>query len=1204
MRKQPLYKPESWLILDHKACYKHIYHAGGDQEGIFSVVRDKVVPTAEFAFAKFIERYLEPALAEYAPRQIIVAHDMGIKYRQNLLPEYKQKRGERERCEIEDEQMERMHKLLVELYKRMGIMQVGVDGVEADDVIAYLCGNLKGIKQVRTVDADLLALVNEDTIVNLKEDCYTDDDWYKDTFPLNSAENCISISKAMLGDTSDGYKGVPGFGPAKWDELVEAVGYDGVKEIEAAVEARDVEPVKAAAELTGLKSLQLLVNNWDEFRRQWQVAKLHPELCWKPAGKKLPKLLWTRRVASRVKVQELLASVNCLDLFSVFEPFLPVAYLLTQKEYDPDFIAAIKNEILKSPFVAFDYESWDDQQFECYRLNDPDYVDVLSQKLTGGVLTFGQNLESSVYVSVGHKSERNLPVSTLLDLVMFAYENKPLVAHNAMFEMTVTKTNTGIELEGLYDTNIMSSYVDENSRSGLKYLSKSILNYDQVSYGDTLAAAGVSNMAELTPEQVFNYGVDDGVVTAYLFDFMHMILQLEGTIDFYEQNELYTANVLMQAFMEGVVMDTELMSQIREDDERVSREAIERIRAILSEHCQDGPGLDYSGVEGLIEAERPIQKKLLRAKYKKQAEAGKNLDTDQAFWIRQQTEGALQRWETKLQAAVPYVPYGRDEIPVVFAPTVKQFETVTTALGLDPLEKVTQAAISEWLARHSVNFETDEVVMLTPKQQKFVTLLGAASKQLNKREGEAYEQLCQFCAGFFPPKISEYGDELSLNSPNQMQELLYCKLALPLRLRTKAQAGSARMTLGLEGSPGTDDKVIKMALANDCEGEHEWKAEVLNLILEAKAALTRLGLYHKPYPNWVRPTDGRIHPSVRNCGTVTRRPAGGAPNILQVSKGETRRDSGLRMRSLFLPPHPDYVAVPIDYSGQELRIMACQTMDTNLLSVYGVTRTEHGTYFHSTDNEKDLHGMTASGIIGVDYETFIEAYNDEGHANHKDYSKVRGKKAKGTNFGLSYGAGAETLSRNLTVPVEEAEQLLSAAHATYPGIGMWQERSADFARTYGFTQTAFGTRRHMTDDIFSKEAGKRSRMERQGANFEIQGTAADMLKKVLTGIWQRGLIQRLRMVFFAPIYDEVVSWVHVDDVWDYCVEMNEIMSGATPPGHVVPQVPEFSVGPDWGKVKELGRLPEREVIEQAARAAWEENQQRLHLWERNTNRAA
>jgi hypothetical protein len=64
------------------------------------------------------------------------------------------------------------------------------------------------------------------------------------------------------------------------------------------------------------------------------------------------------------------------------------------------------------------------------------------------------------------------------------------------------------------------------------------------------------------------------------------------------------------------------------------------------------------------------------------------------------------------------------------------------------------------------------------------------------------------------------------------------------------------------------------------------------------------------------------------------------------------------------------------------------------------------------------------------------------------------------------------------------------------------------------------------------------------------------------------------------------------------------MSEATPPGHVVPQVPEFSIGPDWGKVKELGRLPEREVIEQAARAAWEENQQRLHLWERTTNRAA
>ena len=93
--------------------------------------------------------------------------------------------------------------------------------------------------------------------------------------------------------------------------------------------------------------------------------------------------------------------------------------------------------------------------------------------------------------------------------------------------------------------------------------------------------------------------------------------------------------------------------------------------------------------------------------------------------------------------------------------------------------------------------------------------------------------------GFFEPREVVTGDELSLGSPNQMQELLYCKLGLPVRLRTKPQKDSVRDKLKLDGNPGTDDKSIKMALANDCEGALAWKGEALTLILKAKAAQTR-----------------------------------------------------------------------------------------------------------------------------------------------------------------------------------------------------------------------------------------------------------------------------------------------------------------------------------------------------------------------------
>ncbi|MCY1432821.1 DNA polymerase family A [compost metagenome] len=164
----------------------------------------------------------------------------------------------------------------------------------------------------------------------------------------------------------------------------------------------------------------------------------------------------------------------------------------------------------------------------------------------------------------------------------------------------------------------------------------------------------------------------------------------------------------------------------------------------------------------------------------------------------------------------------------------------------------------------------------------------------------------------------------------------------------------------------------------------------------------------------------------------------------------------------------------------------------------------------------------------------------------------------------------------------------------YARIPQWQMETARFMEKNGFTLTAFGTKRHATEDIFSKDGGKVARQHRQGTNATIQGSAACMLRIVLTLIVERGLLDRLDMVFFAPIYDEVVAWVHRDDVAEYCREMDEIMRSATPPGHAVAQVPEFSVGPDWGRVHELGRYPGDDAINAAVARAVEEGRE---MWE-------
>lgn len=210
------------------------------------------------------------------------------------------------------------------------------------------------------------------------------------------------------------------------------------------------------------------------------------------------------------------------------------------------------------------------------------------------------------------------------------------------------------------------------------------------------------------------------------------------------------------------------------------------------------------------------------------------------------------------------------------------------------------------------------------------------------------------------------------------------------------------------------------------------------------------------------------------------------------------------MRSQYIPPNPDFVCVAIDFNGQEIRLMANLANDPVMMSVYDPA------------DEKDLHSMTGAAISNIAYDVFRLALNDKEHNQHKAAKDAR-KSAKGVNFGMAYGSGAGTLSRNLIVPKETAQELLDKTMDLYSRIRPWQQETAKFMETYGYTLTAFGSKRHATADIFSKDNGKVSRQHRQGTNFTIQGTAADMLGLVLTRVAESGMMDRLRMVFFAPI---------------------------------------------------------------------------------------
>lgn len=1159
-------------LVDFKAVMKHAFYIGSDEEALYCEDTDRRVNTWKFAAQSFLGRYQELLFGEdTTPRNLIVAHDMGHEYRTAVYPEYKQNRKKREKSEVEIAELEKLYKWAKSFFAALGATQIGVDGVEADDIIAWLCQGIHTPKQVLTADADLLQLVDSNTLVFIRCEPHGPEGEHK-----GIPYHLTSIAKSLIGDSSDGYSGVPQIGPAKFAALLESFGDEGIIQLRDIVQSQDPTVLDEAIEVHGDKTLIRLREHWAEWQQSWKLARLHPELCWKPRGRKMVEPLIHKRVANAERVKYLLTQAGADDLWEFFEPMTPRSFAITNENWE-GMKGAIFKEIRAGDITAFDYETSDKNPNPNFleASTGRGFVDMLSHRLAGAAFTFGKHLENTIYVTVDHLGAPNLPSSVVAEIVEYAGKHTQLVVQNALFEGVISQTNLNLQLRNVHDTRIMQRYYDENSEAGLKAMSKHYLGYDQSSYQDTVGDK--ANMSELTLEEVFDYGADDGIVTGALYDLLKVLLQVDNQWDFYQRWAVRPTEVLQHSYIHGVDVNWTLQKQVHQDDLKTVAESMKELRKTLHEN------VNGEVTEGCLSYLKEEKQYFNRAWRRKLSET-ENLEGDK---LNEAVREKLQEWERKFKEACRYTQYSEYEVMPKFSPTANQLTKATEALGLPPIEKTTKTSLTNYLADQGMlGFGGDEGK--TPEQLDFlVALLEAFEKDVFKTGGDADEDakdrlgvVAQKAAGV-EPKIVKTGDELSLGSPQQVQQLMYCKIGIPVRL-FGTNLGMGRVKLGIkQAAPSTDEKAIQTALANDVT-EGSWQERALKLLLKAKGSLTKIQLYHNKYPLWNHHKDGKVHPSFTDAGTDTRRPTGSSPNMLQVSKKDKV------MREMFVPPSRKHVAVAIDYASQEIRLMACEAKDPTMISVYDPA------------DEKDLHSMTGAGIADMRYGDFIEARENEQHKLNPVVEAVR-QKAKGVNFGLAYGAGPGTLSRNLIVPVDEARTLLDNTFELYNRIRPWQAETAKFMDRHGYTLTAFGTKRHATSDLFSKDEGKRARQHRQGTNATIQGTAAEMLRIVLTKIAERELTERLDMVFFAPIYDEIVAFVHEDDVVEYCTEMYEIMSSATPPTHEVPQVPEFSIGATWGSVHELGRWPGEEAIKAATQRALEEGKR---IWDEEMEEAA
>ena len=1157
---------EPLILLDIRGILIRRYSVTNNADGL-ELAKGGRTALWQRALAEVMMNDILPLLENVAPRQLIAVWDKGNDYRCSMFPDYKRARRERakEADPIITEQIQTLQERFKQLSAYLGIKHVSVAEQEADDVIAMFCEKLQHRPlTVITVDGDLVQLAGQYgnvTVIRGGEFFFIDVSAGHDNMHLKGVPlEFIRLHKSVVGDTSDGFPGVSGMGPIAWDSMVRNYDWDGMGELENCVRTEDYAALDAALTATKDPNLGKLLANKSQWRLSYQLAGLHPEVCYGFSGDTVIKPEWYVRLPLAKKFYDLLQEAECPDLIKSFDPFLIRTELLDSEKHL--LLRQVCEEVAASPIVGYDFESHDKLKNPNFKkaAKGKKFVDVLSQVVDGISFCIGPNLNRAYYVPINHRDTFNLSTEWAKYVVQCCSVSPIPVVQNASFELTLSINDLKLAPTPPYDTQIMASYVDENEEPHLKDMAMRVFRYKQATYEEVTQGR---SMDELSGDEVVSYGCDDSIVSCHLFDLFRLIMELEGTWDFYRQNEIEPAIDDARTFITGTKIDLDFLAKCATEDVIALKKLVREIRILLETNCMTK------------EQERHIADatNLLNIWWElkeKQFSVEANFNTPEG---QEKARSEYEKLWAKAWAAAVYAPYTEEIEEVKFSPTALQLTQIMQFLGFSEkeFEKNTKDYIGVWLHTHGEDLRASD----NPLAGEFIATLGPAAgnlAQVKKRTGDEYEEFQEVCLRILAEakgedrKIIKHGDELNFNSPPQMTELLYGKMGLLVRRRGKMVKGSTRDRLGLKAAPVTGNKAIATALVNDVAEKDDWRRDALSIYMGITRILQNQSLYYEPYPLWVHPVDGKIHPQIRNCRAVTRRPSGNSPNVLQVSKKEDAK-----IRRAYIPHTEEAAYVCLDFSGQELRLTASESKDPVMLDAY------------LGDIKKDLHSLTGAAISkfllprkgfseygsDIDYDKFIALRKGEDEKLAKACNSIRSDFAKAVNFLIIYVGQATTLSENLIIAKSLAEQIMNSTFNLYKRLKPWQQEVIEFARLHGYVETAYGNRRHLTKDLLSTDGYLRSRQERQAVNYTIQGCAADILKVVRQEMHRRNTILRHGANSVMPIYDEVAASVPLSVIPDYIMEMKEIME-VTPPGHAVPMEIEAGIGlKSWGAKQEL-----------------------------------
>jgi DNA polymerase I len=358
------------------------------------------------------------------------------------------------------------------------------------------------------------------------------------------------------------------------------------------------------------------------------------------------------------------------------------------------------------------------------------------------------------------------------------------------------------------------------------------------------------------------------------------------------------------------------------------------------------------------------------------------------------------------------------------------------------------------------------------------------------------------------------GREFNIDSPKQLQQVLFDELGLPRLKKTKT--GSS-----------TDQEVLEQLAP-----KHPLPAKILE-----HRGLTKLkGTYLDALPALVNPETGRIHTSFNQVVASTGRLSSSEPNLQNIP---IRTEEGRRVRQAFIPRSEGWQLLCADYSQIELRVLAHFSGDLVLQEAFR--------------KGEDIHTAVAAEVFGVAPEAVD--------------SHMR-RMAKAVNFGVIYGQSPYGLAANLGIDAAEATAFINNYFARYSGVDAYLDSLLRECRRTGYARTILGRRRAIEGlrDVPHPQR-QRNLSERTAINTVIQGSAADLIKQAMINVYRRLCDEGRPARMLLQIHDELVFEVPADQTADIGRLVREEMEGAM--SLSVPVKVDLSAGPNWLDVETI-----------------------------------